>query len=320
MPNSVHQARRSDVLTNVAVRFRPPKRRWDRIFRIMPVDQRNGEYPVFDATLYEAPDDFRTDGGEAKTTDIGWKYEPFQCVAHALKTKITAASRKAARGQVDLEALKTEAVKEQVDNNIEKAVFGPNGLLRTAANNAYSANVDWTNPATASPRTNINTVRLAVKKACGRAPNTIAATAEVFLAITGTDEYKEFVPFFENLATSDGIPDKLFGLDTVVVDSQVTTSKKGQTKIPTNFLMGDDVWIGYVADGTEGDEMGDGGPESNVIGPEVLTYGALLQEGEETVTWWEQAIKSDWVEYERVYQLKLIAKECGGLLQSVLTS
>lgn len=321
MPNTVNQVRRSEVLTNFAVRFRPPARRWDQIFRILPVTQRNGEYPQFDADLYAAPDDFRADGTESKPVDIGWKYVAYQANAHALKTKITKNARKAAKNQVDLESIKVQGVKAMVENNMEKAVFGPGGILRTAANNIYSANVDWTNLATATPRVHIQTAGIAIKKACGYYPNTIAATAETFLQVVNTNEFKDATRFFTDLTKVNGIPDKLYGLDTIVVDSQVQTTKKGQAKIPSNFLMGDDVWIGYVAEGEPGEEiLDDGGQAENQIGPEVMTYGVCINESEESRMWWDNDIQADWAEYERVYDLKVVARECGGLLQSVLSS
>jgi len=327
MPNNATQAQRNEVLTEFAVGFRPPARRWDRIFRILPVMERGGDIPVFDKDLYLAPDDIRADGGEANETDIGWKYMPYQCRPHALKAKLTKETRAASRrGQIDVEALKTRAVKEQVDNRIELAVFGPNGVLRKAGNNGYSRDahadgVSMTNPATASPRTVVNTARVAVKKNCGHSPNTVVATMETFLAVTNTAEFKSQVGFFENIAVTDGVPDKLYGMDTVVVDSQVNTGNKGQSKVPTTFLFGGDMWVGYVADGMEGDEFDafDGGAVANQVDREILTYGAFLQHEEEVTSWYDPSIKSDWIEYERIYDIKLIALECGGLIQNMLT-
>lgn len=317
MPETTGMQHRNGVLENFAIRFRPPARRWDEVLRIIPVTEKSDDYPVFDRNLFEAGDDFRAEGGEAKPSDIGWKYQSYQCKGHARKTKLTNEARARAEKQgraLDSESRKIEQVKVLVENNIELATFGPNGLLRTAANNAGSANVNWSNLATASPRTDVNTGRIAVKKACGHAPNTIVATMETFLQITGTAEYKSTVAFFQDVSVTDGVPDILYGMKTVVVDSQVLTTNKGQSKTPNGFLFGYDVWIGYVAPGDTGVEQKDGGFAANQLDTEIMTYAALFSFDEIASSWYEDAIKSTWYEYERVYDIKSVATECGYLM------
>ncbi len=317
MPETTQMQHRNGVLDNFAVRFRPPARRWDEVLRIIPVMEKSDDYAVFDRNLFEAGDDVRAEGGEAKPSDIGWKFDTYQCKGHARKAKLTNEARKRAADQgreLNSESRKIEQVKVLVENNIELATFGPSGLLRTAANNAGSADANWSNKDTCSPRTDINTGRIAVKKASGHAPNTIVGTMESFLWITGTAEYKSQVAFFENIAVTDGVPEVLYGMKTVVVDSQVNTNNKGQSKTPNGFLFGYDIWLGYVAPGDTGIEQKDGGFAANQLETEIMTYAALFSFDEIASSWYEDGIKSTWFEYERVYDIKPIAKECGYLM------
>ena len=303
------QAHYNKVLTDIAVQFTPPDLSWDKVIPRKAVTKESDVWAVFDKDAFSVPVDHRADGAESAETTIGWRYEPYLCEEHALHDVITQRMRDNVDDELGLEAAITENVKQQVWNNIELRVFGPSGigLLRTAANNSYSANVSWATLSTASPRTDIQVAIDNIEKNCGRAPNTIVLTRNVGRHITRTSEFRDEAKYTVDIRNEE-LPTQLYGLNAVYVSSLLNTTSgvpnnRGQAKT-LERIMGDDVWIGYV---------------NPSMGYRDITYGLTLTTEEYASSWYEDKRRADIIEYGMIYDIKLIAKECGGLLTTVLT-
>jgi hypothetical protein len=304
--NSSAHVHYNEVLSGVAIEFRPPAHMWGEIFKRFPVVKESDVYAVMDRNAFEAPQDDRADGAESNVTRMGWKYDSYQCREHALHTVITKRMRDNAKNEVELEGMKTRLLKQQVHNNIEKAVFGSSGILRTAANNGSSVNGDISNLSTGSPRLLVQTGIDAVELACGLPANTIALATNVLRHITRTAEYRDETKHVANIVNDD-LPTELYGLRVIKVGAQIATTNKGQSKTPTTRLMGEDVWIGYVN-------------PAESLGDEMVTYGACITADEYADMWYEKNLRGDKLEYGMLYDLKLVARECGYLATSVLTA
>ena len=304
MPNAVAQMNQIQILTDRALMFRPPNLHAQEIFLPMPVALEVGEYTQYDRDLFVLPDDLRADGTESNKSEIGWKYVPYQTKEHALHDVITDRMRKNHPNEALLENLKTEALKRKVLNRLE---YDAVQIMTNTANNSYSTALGspLDNLDTASPHTFIQQAVDAVELNCGLAANTIAAAPNVLRAITRTTEWKEERWHMEDLTLNDGIPDEMYGLKVIPFGSQVSTNNKGQTKVPTSRLFGVNIWVGYVA------------PEE-MLGPEMLSYGATIFTEEYAWMWYEKALKGDKLEFGKIYVLKQIAKECGGLLTGAM--
>jgi hypothetical protein len=302
------QVHYNQVLTDLAVEFTPPDIKCNELFLPLPVTADTDVYYVFDKDLFDAPDDFRADGTPSNKSNIGWKAVPYVCQEHALHDVITKKMRRNAQNQIDLEGRKTIAVKQKILNRRELAAFGPNGILRQAANNGYTDNsVAWTTPATDDIRTPITAAINAVEQACGKTPNTIALGTDVARYIMNTAQYRTETNFWvdiQKLGTGD-LPTVLYNMKPVYIGSLVNTNNRGQSKTPTR-VMGADVWIGYI-------------DPSGTLGMEQLSYGAEILSEEYASSWYDDDLRGDKVEYGRSYTLQVVAKECGGLLTAVLT-
>lgn len=304
MANTSAHTHYSAVLTNLSVQFKPPGLVAERIVRRVPVTNETDVYPVFDKALFDAPDDHRADGAPENESSLGWKYEPYVIEPHGLRDKITRRMRKNADSQIDLEALKNYALKQKILNGLEKRVFGSGGLLRTTANNVAATNGDWTNRSTMTPREDVNAICQTVQQACGLRPNTMALSPTVLDRITESAQYKDEAKHVVDLR-DDGRPGRLYGLDVVEVGSLLNTAKKGQAS-SLGYLMGEDVWIGFV-------------PGDGETGLQMMAHSILLWTEEYARKWWDDESEVDWVAYNFNYVPKMVAKECGGLLTSVLT-
>lgn len=296
---SVHYTK---VLTNYAVDYAPKQLVGRELFPVINVENHADVWPVFDKSQFDDVNDLRSDGDEANEVSRGWKYEPYLCETRALREPITEKQRRNWDSEVDFEADTTEYLKQLIWNRYEVRLFGTNGFVRKAANNAGSANVDWTNLSTASVKAALDTGMETCESAAGRTPNVIVLTPQVGRHIRNTAEWKDYYKYTSNISDVD-LPETIYGLKAYYVESLINTARKGQAPSLTR-IMGDDVWIGYV------------GP----WGYKQLTYGATLMTYEEAGTWYDNGRKADIYEYEAEFVQVLIAKECGYLLTSVLTA
>ena len=294
----------NQVLTNLAVDYAPMELVARQILPVFPVVNATDVYPVFDKRLFDDYEDLRADGDESNEVSRGWKYVAYMCESHALKEHITKKMRANWDSQVDLEGSISEDLKQLVWNRYEKRVLGSGGILRTTTNNIHSANVNWTNLATATVKGDLDTAKEAIEAAASPTPNVIVLTPQVARHIANTTEWKDYHKYTANIADDD-LPKSIYGLRPLYVKAVLNTAKKGQAPSLAR-IMGDDVWIGYV------DPRGPG--------IKRLTYGATLMTTEEIAKWFVDERKADAVEYEVEYAPQIIAKECGGLLQSVLTA
>ena len=261
-------------------------------------------YPVYDKSKFNIEDDYRADGTASNETDLGWTYKPYQVEEHALNTPLTKRTLDNADDPADLEARKTENVKQKVLNRLENDVFGTGGFARTAGNVVNSRNLDWSNPATAQVRRDIDLLKEDVETACGITPNYIVAAPATFRAIMRTAEWRDEAKYTNDLRTDNDIPEQFYGLQSMTVKSLSNTGKKGQP-VSLGRIMGDDILLCYIAPGG--------------LGQNVLTWACLLYTEEYAAKWYDDDRRCWKIEYGYIYTKQLIAKECAALGTSVLT-
>lgn len=299
------QVHYSEVLTNVAVQFKPTGLVAETVFPPVAVNFENDVYKVFDKSLFDVVDDIRADGAESNEIDMGWSYVPYQCSEHSLRALVTERERKNSKDPDDLEAMKTEQVKQTVYNRMEQRMFGTGGLCRTAANFGSSTNLDWSNAATATPRKDVQTMISSVEVASGISPNHIIASKETFRGMTRLAEWREESKYTNDLRADNDIPDQFYGLKTITVESLINTADRGQARTLAR-LMDQDIAVCYINPGG--------------LGYRELTWGCQLYTEEYASSWFVDERRSTWVEYGRIYTLHVVAKECAALGTSVFTA
>lgn len=308
MPLSSAHVHFNRPLTRMMVEFTPPEYVADRICKRVPVENDSDDFYVMDKSAFNQVNDERADGATENEIDQGWSLDYYRVGYHGLKSKVTDKQRKNNSSGIDLERLAAENIKRNILNRLEQRVFGSGGLLRTAANNVTSANRDWTNASTATPRVHCELGINAVEDACGLTPNTIVLTPKVARTIIGTAEYQAERHFTVDMSTQSGaadLPKYIYGMEAVYVGALLNTAKKGQAA-SLSRLMSDDVWLGYIAPGEVGDK--------------VMTHSVLIVTEEYARRWRDDEIEADYVAYNFNYAVKKIASECGYLMTSVLTA
>ncbi len=217
----------NQVLTNLAVDYAPMELVARQILPVFPVVNATDVYPVFDKRLFDDYEDLRADGDESNEVSRGWKYVAYMCESHALKEHITKKMRANWDSQVDLEGSISEDLKQLVWNRYEKRVLGSGGILRTTTNNIHSANVNWTNLATATVKGDLDTAKEAIEAAASPTPNVIVLTPQVARHIANTTEWKDYHKYTANIADDD-LPKSIYGLRPLYVKAVLNTAKKGQ--------------------------------------------------------------------------------------------
>lgn len=293
----------SKVLSGIAIDFTPPDLIGRSLFPIVNVKNRADLYMKFDKTLFNDVDDTRADGDEANEVDRGWTYDNYVCEKHALRDFLTRDELDNWDSDIGLESITTEMLKQLVWNRFEVRLMGANGILRQAANNSGSSQMDLSNLVTASPRTSFETAINTIETACGMTPNTVVMGPDRARQIMRTTEYqteRHFVIDMQRVSGAKELPESFYGLKAMYCKSLINTAKKGQAAALTR-IMGSDTWIGYV---------------TPTVVPKSVTYGATFMTYEEVRSWFVDGRNATAYEYEANYAPKLVAKEAGYLLTS----
>lgn len=298
--NQVHY---SSVLTDISVNFTPPDLVARELFVPVSVTHEQDVFPIWDKAAFDVLDDLRADGTSSNETDRGWVYKPYQAEEHSLHTKLTKRQKDNADDPADLEARKTELVKQQVLNRLEYDVFGTGGAARTAANVTNSRNFDWSTPTTAQVRRDVQLLINDVETSAGITPNKIVLTPEIGRLITRTSEWREEAKYTNDLRGENDLPTQFYGLDCIYVKSLMNTARKGQART-LGRMMGSDILVAYIAP---------------TVGQNVLTWAALPYTEEYAAQWWDDDIRAWKIEYGYIYTKLIVARECAALGTSVDT-
>lgn len=292
------------VLSNVSVEFKVPGFVAEKIVPRQKVENETDVYYEFDRSHFRPAETLRADGTQENLATGGWITRPYMIEAHGLRDYITKRMRQNADPGLDLDVSVTHRLTELLKLDLELRVVGPNGLIRTAGNNAGSVNANWTDYTTASPRDTVNTGISVVQASAGVQPNTLVASPETLRKMTQIAEYREEYKYVTDIRNTD-LPTKLYGLDVVVAEGLYDTSVKGEAP-SLSYIMGGDIWIGYVKKGG--------------LGVRDLTYATLFYTEQYTRKFYDDDIESDVIAVNDNYDPRLIARECGYLIQSPFTA
>lgn len=289
------------LLSEVSIRFSQEGFIANRVFPSIPVAKESDLIPVYDRDSWRLYNDYRADGSEAVELDWGWKMVWYHAQEHALCSIVTDRSVDNADEPFNLFADTTETLTEALLLSADALAMQ---TLTNVSNNVGSTDCNWTNYATASPKTDIMTAKNAIFAATGRQPNVMIVPSNVANQMGLIAEIKEERKYVNDL-TQSGLPRNLWGLEVIEVPIVRLTSNPGldQTSAP---LWSDNIWIGYV----------DPNPRRK-----MLTYGIAPTPKPLTVrTYRDEKRAGTMVEVSWIYDFVVVAKECGYLLQTVFTA
>jgi hypothetical protein len=295
--NSSAHTHYNKILSNVSIEYKNDEHIAEKILPRQKVENESDLYYVFDKSTFNIPEDLRADGTKENESTGGWIERNYQVINYGLRDRITKRMKQNADKGLDLEISVTNRLTEQLRNGLENRVVGPTGLIRQTANNVGTSNPDLTTTS-ASPRKVVLDACTAIQSASGKMPNILVCNPNILRKITLTAEYREEVKFTKDIRNLD-MPDQLYGLKVIQATSLYNSAAKGLAP-NLNYLMDNDIWIGYVKPGG--------------LGFRDLTYGTLFYTEQYTRKWYDEDVEVDLIAVNDLYDPRLIAKECGYLV------
>lgn len=246
------------VLTELAVQYRPHGFAYDQLVTNFPVRFDMGQYPIFDLAGFYASGDSRPIADDAETPIINFKYElgKYHAQNYRKRVRVTRQDENQAHPALRLVESKITGLLDVFAGEREKRLAE---LLRVTANGGQltttvvKPSVKWDKGTSGSPATIQEDVKTAVQevyKKTGKRPNTIVMTALVAEAIALDFTLKDQLKYTMGMAQiSEGpgiLPDRLFGLKTIIVDGVQTNTAQGGATASLEEIWSDSVRVLYV--------------------------------------------------------------------------
>lgn len=197
------------------------------------VDQQNGDYPVIPLeALLRVPTTQRAARAHYARGD--WKFETdtYDCLENGWEEPVDETEAKLYARFFDAEEIAMQRALNTILRVQEKRVAD---MLFNASN--FTANAvtnEWDDAANATPITDVQAGRLAVRNACGLEPNVLVVSYSTFLNLGVVAQIVDRVKYIDSTIRAGDIPvsalEKLFGVEKVLVGSaRYNSAKKGQS-------------------------------------------------------------------------------------------
>lgn len=198
---------------------------------VFEVQDQSADYPKIPIeSLIKAKDTVRAPKGNYNRGDWEFETDTYKCEEHGWEEPIDDVEARLYSRFFDAEQIATEICVDTILRNQERRVAA---LLEsnTATSNVA---VEWSTPATATPRTNIDAAREAMRATYGILPNVLAMSYKVFRNLINTAELRDALKYTNpiEIGSEDAqrrLLAQYFGLDEVLVSAaQRDSAKKGQ--------------------------------------------------------------------------------------------
>lgn len=221
------------------------------VMPLFEVPEKSSDYPVIPIeSLVTDQDTKRTARGGYARGD--WKFETgtYDCEEYGWEEPVDDVEAKLYQRFFDAERVSTEIAIDRILRGHEKRVAS---LLFASANS--NVGVEWSTPATATPRANVETGRNAMRAASGLTPNALVMGYVPFRNVLNTAELKDAFKYTNPIEIGGEeaqrrILAQYFGVDQVLVGGgQRNTAKKGQAFSLSDIWDDEYVALVRVSDG-----------------------------------------------------------------------
>lgn len=310
-PGDVHV---NAPLTNISVAYVQSQSNFiaDQVFPNLPVEKQTDVYYLYnkgdflrDEARKRAPSSESAGGGFRLTTDS------YRCEPEAFHKDIDDQTRANADSVLSLDRAATEYVTQKLLIRRERqfiADFFGTGIWSTDVTGVTSGATAgqfnrW--DGTSTPLADVEKGKRAILGATGFEPNTIAMSYEVFSALRDNAQIRDQFKYTSADSIDEAMMARYFGIDRLFVFRSIyATGNEGATQT-TGFSAGKHVLLCYSA------------PNPSLMQPTAgytFTWSGYTGAGAfglRISKWREQRIRSDRVEGEMAYDLKVVAAECG---------
>lgn len=296
----------------------------ERVYPILPVDDRTGRYAIYGSENLTPQDDSRAPGAEAKVAN--WSTGTpgtYTCEGHALKDSVPRENQNDTDPSFDLLEDTAGNLTDKVALNQEVALVTKLAADLTGTSLAAQTNTPWDDD-DVDPLAIIKTQILAVTLRVARKPNVFVVSDPVWSAIQLNANIRQLITGAGSLASAVITPQQfaaLLGVDEVLVASGVkNTANEGQDA-SNAFIWGETALLAVRASSPGRKTVSLGyhfawrKAISTLAGQGAQAVGGGYQLVER---YWWQPNKADIVEVHKYYDQATIAAAAGCLFTDCL--
>lgn len=200
---------------------------------IFPTDLKAAQYPKIPIeAMLKVPETKRAPRGNYPRSDWEFGIGDYSCQEYGWEEPVDDSEAKLYSMFFDSEVIAiqraTDTLLRGQEMRIARSLFNPANITKT------DVTVEWSKPATATPRADINKGKKLMRAISGLVPNTVAMTQNVFDNLLLTAEVKEAFKYTNPIEIGGGeaqrrIMAQYLGVDRVLVgDAIYDSAKKGQ--------------------------------------------------------------------------------------------
>jgi hypothetical protein len=229
------------------------------IFPIFETPLQSADYPIIPLeSLLKLQETKRAPRGSYNRSDYEFKTGTYACAEYGWEEPVDDSEAALYRRYFDAEEV---AVKRCVDVILRNQEARIAAAIMNTGNITATSNVaiEWSTPATAVPRANINTAKAAMRAASGLVPNVIAMSKKVFDNTLMIKEITDAMVYTNPLQIGGEeaqrrILAQYFGVDEILVGGAIKDSaKKGQSSSIADLW--DDEYIALLKIGSGGQDL-----------------------------------------------------------------
>ena len=302
MPNSAIHV--NQPLSNISIKYRNTDYIADDIGPKIQVKKEVDLYYVHN-TNFRLAETLRANGAPSNQITWGVSTASYKLNRHALKDILTDRDRANADAAVQAEMNRTEELTDQIMLRNEKECEAVLFTTTTFSNNTTyttTATQSW-KTSTVFPTKDIISATSVIKKSSAKHPNTMVMGQSAYDTVRENSNVYGRIQYVERAIVTEDVLAALFDIDRVMVGSGIIDSDKTGLSESTDYIWGDNVFLGYIA------------PRPGMRTPSALYK---FEQGSRYVKKWRDDLREgDWLEVNQTYQFKSPATACGYLIKSV---
>lgn len=301
-------------LTNFALRYNNPEYVNEKLFPVVAVKKESDLYVVYnEGMMFQLMETKRANGAVAAEADWNFTQANYFCEQYALKDIVTQRDRENADRPLELDVTTLEYVQNAVMLAKEYAAAQ---LATTAANypaanvTALSGTAQWNNSAS-TPLQDIQAAQAQIFTASRKYANTLVLGYPVALALAYNSQILELVKYTHdnllvNLAGGDPagamLPKYLLGMEVVIAGAAYNTANPGQATELAD-IWGTNVILAHV---------------SKAPNIKDISFAKTFRTEKYVRKWLDNEREGDWIEFDDIYDVQLVAPATGYLMQNVI--
>ncbi|WDL96401.1 hypothetical protein [Alicyclobacillus sp. ALC3] len=301
-------------LTQFSLRYNNADFVNEKLFPVVQVQEEWDSYVVYDqGMMFTIADTKRADGAESTQLDWNFGTADYHAEQYALKDIVTRRARRNADKPLQLDVTTLQYVQNAVmlTKEYQAAQIATNPSTYAASNTtALSGTSQWNNSAS-TPLSDIQEAQAQIFTASRTYANVIVIPYQVALALAYNTQILDLVKYTHDNILLRGaggtpgsalLPQSLLGMEVVIAGAGYNTANPGQAASLAD-VWGTGVILAHV----------ERAPDLRSI-----SFGKTFRTEKYVRKWFDEEREGDWIEYNDIYDLNVVAASTGYLIQDAI--